>query len=143
METIFTLTLRTLQQNKKRAFLTIFTIILSVGMMTAVLCGGWSMLRFLQEKEAVYGGDYAYRIELTSQQQAETLMQGKNIENVSLLRFAGSSFYGEPSNKNLLAIAEINDAFVENFYLEQYLLCLLYTSPSPRDVEESRMPSSA
>ena len=50
METIFTLTLRTLQQNKKRAFLTIFTIILSVGMMTAVLCGGWSMLRFLQEK---------------------------------------------------------------------------------------------
>ena len=25
----------------------------------------------------------------------------------------------------------------------QYIICLLYTSPSPRDVEESRMPSSA
>ena len=25
----------------------------------------------------------------------------------------------------------------------EYLTCLLYTSPSPRDVEESRMPSSA
>ena len=25
----------------------------------------------------------------------------------------------------------------------QYAICLLYTSPSPRDVEESRMPSSA
>ena len=25
----------------------------------------------------------------------------------------------------------------------KYLGCLLYTSPSPRDVEESRMPSSA
>ena len=24
-----------------------------------------------------------------------------------------------------------------------WLICLLYTSPSPRDVEESRMPSSA
>ena len=24
-----------------------------------------------------------------------------------------------------------------------YITCLLYTSPSPRDVEESRMPSSA
>ena len=24
-----------------------------------------------------------------------------------------------------------------------YMICLLYTSPSPRDVEESRMPSSA
>ena len=26
---------------------------------------------------------------------------------------------------------------------EKYDACLLYTSPSPRDVEESRMPSSA
>ena len=25
----------------------------------------------------------------------------------------------------------------------EYIACLLYTSPSPRDVEESRMPSSA
>lgn len=70
----------------------------------------------------MYGGDYAYSIEITSQHQAETLMQCKNVEDVSLLRFAGSSFYGEPSNKNLLAVAEINDAFVESFYLEQYLL---------------------
>ena len=122
MESIFTLTLRTLQQNKKRTILTIFTIILAVGMLTAVLCSGWSMLRFLQEKETVYGGDYAYSIEITSQHQAETLMQCKNVEDVSLLRFAGSSFYGEPSHKNLLAVAEINDAFVESFYLEQYLL---------------------
>ena len=27
--------------------------------------------------------------------------------------------------------------------LRKRVLCLLYTSPSPRDVEESRMPSSA
>ena len=27
--------------------------------------------------------------------------------------------------------------------MRQIRLCLLYTSPSPRDVEESRMPSSA
>ena len=27
--------------------------------------------------------------------------------------------------------------------LRRSLICLLYTSPSPRDVEESRMPSSA
>ena len=28
-------------------------------------------------------------------------------------------------------------------YLEFYKICLLYTSPSPRDAHESRMPSSA
>ena len=27
--------------------------------------------------------------------------------------------------------------------IRRYATCLLYTSPSPRDVEESRMPSSA
>ena len=27
--------------------------------------------------------------------------------------------------------------------IDAFLACLLYTSPSPRDVEESRMPSSA
>ena len=28
-------------------------------------------------------------------------------------------------------------------FIDKYKDCLLYTSPSPRDVEESRMPSSA
>ena len=27
--------------------------------------------------------------------------------------------------------------------ISPHIICLLYTSPSPRDVEESRMPSSA
>ena len=34
-------------------------------------------------------------------------------------------------------------AFAEAAGLQRYKVCLLYTSPSPRDVEESRMPSSA
>ena len=34
-------------------------------------------------------------------------------------------------------------AFVELFKAAGGIVCLLYTSPSPRDVEESRMPSSA
>ena len=39
----------------------------------------------------------------------------------------------------------LNEAFLERFPItfEQKYPCLLYTSPSPRDVEESRMPSSA
>ena len=33
---------------------------------------------------------------------------------------------------------------IDNFLEEKNsFICLLYTSPSPRDVEESRMPSSA
>lgn len=77
---------------------------------------------FLRDKEAVYGGDYAYRMDLSSAYQADELMQEKNVDDVSLLGVVGSSFYGEPSNKTLLAIAGINDSFVENFSLQQYLL---------------------
>ena len=33
--------------------------------------------------------------------------------------------------------------FIEREDKEKDVFCLLYTSPSPRDVEESRMPSSA
>ena len=32
---------------------------------------------------------------------------------------------------------------VKDKVIERVKVCLLYTSPSPRDVEESRMPSSA
>src|SRR5678809_1036369 len=39
-----------------------------------------------------------------------------------------------------VAIAGINDVRIG---LDHYLICLLYTSPSPRDRQKSRMPSSA
>ena len=44
--------------------------------------------------------------------------------------FKDSAFAGRTQNTTAAEDAEI-------------LICLLYTSPSPRDVEESRMPSSA
>ena len=40
---------------------------------------------------------------------------------------------------------EIQSALFENniFLVGQHMICLLYTSPSPRDRQKSRMPSSA
>ena len=40
---------------------------------------------------------------------------------------------------------QLADDFSKNGFITTSLdnFCLLYTSPSPRDVEESRMPSSA
>ena len=43
--------------------------------------------------------------------------------------------------KNLITANSLPGSVVENKILHD--VCLLYTSPSPRDVEESRMPSSA
>ena len=35
------------------------------------------------------------------------------------------------------------DAYNRNLPFDQFTICLLYTSPSPRDLSTSRMPSSA
>ena len=37
----------------------------------------------------------------------------------------------------------IEDELIDEIEWDDFRACLLYTSPSPRDVEESRMPSSA
>ena len=43
-----------------------------------------------------------------------------------------------------IALAQLQETYQRGqIYLEHCDHCLLYTSPSPRDVEESRMPSSA
>ena len=49
--------------------------------------------------------------------------------------------FGSPEQNfwNLIEKSILCDVAVER----QVEICLLYTSPSPRDVEESRMPSSA
>ena len=42
-----------------------------------------------------------------------------------------------------MATSDVAFSRESSFSQGDYIICLLYTSPSPRDVEESRMPSSA
>ena len=46
---------------------------------------------------------------------------------------------GEPYSSHPLAVAFI----LADMHMDHYCFCLLYTSPSPRDKRQSRMPSSA
>ena len=54
------------------------------------------------------------------------LQNGTEVSEVGLGCMSFAGFYGATSEAEALRT-----------------LCLLYTSPSPRDVEESRMPASA
>ena len=45
--------------------------------------------------------------------------------------------------RNWVSLQEKHETFLCVVDLHAITTCLLYTSPSPRDVEESRMPSSA
>ena len=47
-------------------------------------------------------------------------------------------------NKSFGGLKALNEVVFDAVEGETHaIICLLYTSPSPRDVEESRMPSSA
>ena len=57
------------------------------------------------------------------------------------LRVGGEPYQGV--NNFLLTMRTVMAGHSSPFWMTLPQACLLYTSPSPRDVEESRMPSSA
>ena len=61
--------------------------------------------------------------------------------NQSILFKQGNSLKTISVMKNILAEATIEEELPRDFGI--YDFCLLYTSPSPRDKRQSRMPSSA
>ena len=68
-------------------------------------------------------------------------------ENEALQRKAEivkSYYQGDDPEKRKVASTMLESfLFYSGFYAPMYWSCLLYTSPSPRDTERSRMPSSA
>ena len=66
----------------------------------------------------------------------ETILDLVSARIGKTLRADGRTVDGSPLG---IAVA-VNGAVIRR---AQWAACLLYTSPSPRDVEESRMPSSA
>ena len=68
----------------------------------------------------------------------------KNTRDLEGKEYASASVYGAASIDTLLplVVARI-ESTTTRLRKGQAGACLLYTSPSPRDVEESRMPSSA
>ena len=58
--------------------------------------------------------------------------------------FAGEFSWGPVDEvRTITSEKDLVSVFGEPKESDTYNTCLLYTSPSPRDVEESRMPSSA
>ena len=64
-------------------------------------------------------------------------------ENKIYLADSINSPYGDKSDKELNEISFKNSEFLLEKGCKLIIVCLLYTSPSPRDAHESRMPSSA
>ena len=64
------------------------------------------------------------------------------IVPIFVFTFYLPGFYGDILPFALFVIASFTD-FLDGLLARMYKDCLLYTSPSPRDRQKSRMPSSA
>ena len=93
-----------------------------------IICGGWSTERDISLKsgEAVFKcfSENGYKPKLIDLVSKDMATVEKTYEDIDL------------------AFILVHGRGGEDGYLQNYL-CLLYTSPSPRDRQKSRMPSSA
>ena len=66
------------------------------------------------------------------------------LEGVGIVSVIGSLvFVGLEISQNTAAVRGATQQDISYQISEMYKICLLYTSPSPRDISGSRMPSSA
>ena len=66
-----------------------------------------------------------------------TVVEGK----VSKITNFGAFINIDGGGSGMVHISEVANTYVKD--INEHLNCLLYTSPSPRDRQKSRMPSSA
>ena len=69
----------------------------------------------------------------------ETLLTIKQLKNLVSLNLEYAELYHRQENKEIADLVKIDSLLSSTIFL----VCLLYTSPSPRDATLSRMPSSA
>ena len=91
-----------------------------------------STLTLLNGRRAVGAGSNASFVDIN------TLMPQIAVERVEILKDGASSLYGSDAVAGV-----VNHITRDDLVGAEVVFCLLYTSPSPRDRQKSRMPSSA
>ena len=74
---------------------------------------------------------------------AEAGPYGSDVVCAAVSALAISTVNGIDALAGFEPIVEVDDVEGGYLYVEMLTTCLLYTSPSPRDRQKSRMPSSA
>ena len=85
--------------------------------------------------------DYMTRLGRAARQASRVLARASTAQKNQALHAAAAAL--DAARGELAAANELDLAAARANGLEPAMICLLYTSPSPRDRQKSRMPSSA
>ena len=98
----------------------------------------------IQDLHKHFGGFHAVDgVSLTIEQGSITGLIGPNGAGKTTLFNAIAGLHKPTHGKVLLAGEDITGLAPHQLFAKGVMSCLLYTSPSPRDKRQSRMPSSA
>ena len=81
--------------------------------------------------------------EITFKELIRAIEEGRDFKDIKGLSFRNGKTINNPPRELIKNVDEIPVPSYDLLPMERYKACLLYTSPSPRDKRQSRMPSSA
>ncbi|MBO0991619.1 ABC transporter permease [Bacillus sp. SD088] len=120
MNIVNKLTIRHLKQNKRRTLVTIFGVIISVAMLTAVATIGVSFMDLLKRQSIADEGNWHVFYSDLNEKQLEAVQQDPNTKDVVLSKDRGYALLeeGEDPYKPYLFIKEYNEKGFEQFPIE-------------------------
>lgn len=118
MNIVNKVTLRHLKQNKRRTLVTIFGVIISVAMITAVASLGVSFIDMQQRDAISYNGDWHYAVEDVDKEQIKAIQANDNTDAIGLVEELGFAPLNDQLTKRYLYVRAMDETAMEQMQVK-------------------------
>ncbi|MEI3605130.1 FtsX-like permease family protein [Pseudogracilibacillus sp. SE30717A] len=118
MNIVNKVTLRHLKENKRRTLVTIFGVIISVAMITAVATLGFSFMDMQQRDAISYRGDWHYSMQDVDKEQLKAIQADDNTDSIGLLKELGFAPLNDQLTKRYLYVRAMDKTAMEQMQVK-------------------------
>ncbi|WP_152656638.1 ABC transporter permease [Oceanobacillus sp. CFH 90083] len=118
MNIVNKVTLRHLKENKRRTLVTIFGVIISVAMITAVASLGISFIDMQQRDAISYSGDWHYAVEDVDKEQIKAIYDDDNTDSVGIIDELGFAPLNDQLTKRYLYVRAMDETAMEQMQVK-------------------------
>ncbi|GIO22769.1 ABC transporter permease [Oceanobacillus sp. J11TS1] len=113
MNIVNKVTLRHLKENKRRTLVTIFGVIISVAMITAVATLGFSFIDMQQRDAIANNGDWHYAMQDVDKEQLKAIQADDNTDSIGLVDELGFAPLNDQLTKRYLYVRAMDETAME------------------------------